>query len=305
MYNYVDTNIFYLTYERTDYMKIGSHVSMAGGLINAAKEAHSYDANTFMIYTGAPQNTKRSPIENLKIEEGHAYMKEHNMSDIVVHAPYIINLASYKESIYTLAVDFLGTEIERTTVLGSDYIVLHPGAFTDKDLDYGIDRISKGLNKVITKDTKPFICLETMAGKGTEIGRNFKEMKRIIDNVELNHKIGICLDTCHLHDSGYDIVNNFDDVMKEFDDTIGLDKIKVIHINGSLNPMGAKKDRHANLGANESNPKGKDYIGFDAIYNIVHSPHLEGKIFILETPWLDKTTNLYKEEIARLRAPRG
>nr|WP_317357589.1 deoxyribonuclease IV [uncultured Tyzzerella sp.] len=283
-------------------MKIGSHVSMSGGLINAAKEAYSYGANTFMIYTGAPQNTKRSPIEKLKIEEGKQFMAQNNISDIVVHAPYIINLASYKEDTYSLAVDFLKKEIERTTAIGSDYIVLHPGSFTDMTAEYGIERIANGLNQVLTEDTKPFICLETMAGKGSEIGRNFEELKAIIDKVDKKDKIGICLDTCHLHDSGYDIINDFDNIMKHFDNVIGLDKIKVIHINGSLNKCGAKKDRHANLGADESNPKGKDYIGFEAIYNIVHSKYLKDKIFILETPWLDAKTNLYKEEIARLRA---
>lgn len=283
-------------------MKIGSHVSMSGGLINAAKEAYSYGANTFMIYTGAPQNTKRSPIEKLKIEEGKEFMSKHNINDIVVHAPYIINLASYKEDIYSLAINFLKQEIERTTAIGSNYIVLHPGSFTDKTAEYGIERIANGLNQVLTEDTKPFICLETMAGKGSEVGRNFEELKAIIDKVELKEKIGICLDTCHLHDSGYDIVNDFDNVMKHFDNIIGLDKVKVIHINGSLNKCGAKKDRHANLGADETNPKGKDYIGFEAIYNIVHSSYLKDKIFILETPWLDAKTNLYKEEIARLRS---
>ena len=282
-------------------MKIGSHVSMSGGLINAAKEAYSYGANTFMIYTGAPQNTKRSPIEKLKIEEGKEFMAKNNISEIVVHAPYIINLASYKEDTYNLAIDFLKQEIDRTTAIGSDYIVLHPGAFTDKTAEYGIERIANGLNEVLTENTKPFICLETMAGKGSEVGRNFEELKAIIDKVDRNEKIGICLDTCHLHDSGYDIVNDFDNVMKHFDNIIGLDKVKVIHVNGSLNKCGAKKDRHANLGADETNPKGKDYIGFDAIYNIVHSNYLKDKIFILETPWLDTKTNLYKEEIAKLR----
>lgn len=282
-------------------MKIGSHVSMSGGLINAAKEALSYGANTFMIYTGAPQNTRRSPIEKLKIEEGQQFMKQHNISDIVVHAPYIINLASYKEDTYTLAKDFLKQEIERTTAIGSDYIVLHPGAYTDKTAEYGIQRIADGLNEILTKETKSFICLETMAGKGSEIGRNFQELKSIIDKVELKEKIAICLDTCHLHDSGYDIVNDFDNVLKQFDEIIGIDKIKVIHINGSLNKCGAKKDRHANLGADETNPKGKDFIGFDAIYNIVHHKDLQNKIFILETPWIDDKTNLYKQEIAMLR----
>lgn len=282
-------------------LKIGSHVSMSGGLLGAAKEAYSYGANTFMIYTGAPQNTKRSPMEKLKVKEGQAFMKAYGLDDIVIHAPYIINLASCKEDTYQLSRDFLKLEIERTTEMGSNYLVLHPGSFTTETLEYGTQRIIDGLNEVITEDTKPFICLETMAGKGSEIGRNFEELKAIIDGVKYSDKIGVCFDTCHVHDSGYDIINNFDEVIAEFDRIIGLDKLKVFHINGSLNVRGARKDRHANLGAGEDNPKGKDHIGRETLYKIVHHPAVQGRPFILETPWLDKKTNLYKEEIAYLR----
>jgi len=282
-------------------IRLGSHVSISGGLINSAKEAASYNSDTFMIYTGAPQNTRRKPIEELKIDEGHIYMNNHGLSDMVVHAPYIINLASFKEDTYNLAVQFLSTEIDRTTAIGSNYIVLHPGAFTSKDLSYGIDRIAKGLNMVLSNETKPFICLETMAGKGTEIGRTFEELAMIIDKVHHNDKIGVCFDTCHTHDSGYDIVNDFDQIITDFDNIIGLDKLKVFHLNGSLNPCGAKKDRHANIGADDSNPRGKDYIGSEAIRYIVHHEVAKNKPLILETPWIDKTTNLYKQEIAMLR----
>ena len=282
-------------------MKIGSHVSIKDGLIGAAKESQSYGATSFMIYTGAPQNTRRSPIESMKIMEGHAYMKEYNLSDFVVHAPYIINLASYKPEIFNLATDFLKIELDRTTALGSKYMVLHPGAFTDMDVDYGIHKIAEGLNMVLDKDTEPFICLETMAGKGTEIGRNFQELAKIIELVEHKDKLGVCLDTCHTHDSGYDIINDFDGVIKEFDEIIGLDRLKVFHINGSLNKRGARKDRHANIGALEDNPKGKDQIRAEALKYIVHHEVAKGKPVILETPWLDKKTNLYKEEIAFLR----
>ena len=263
--------------------------------------SYTYGSSTFMIYTGAPQNTRRSPVETMKIEEGHVFMKEHNLTDFVVHAPYIINLASYKSNIFTLATDFLKIELDRTTTLGSQYLVLHPGAFTDKDADYGIKRIAEGLNMVLEEDTKPFICLETMAGKGTELGRNFEELAQIIQLVDKKEKLGICFDTCHTHDSGYDIIENFDGVMKEFDDIIGLDRLKVLHINGSLNPRGAKKDRHANIGASEDNPKGRDLIGAEALKYIVHHEVAKDKPLILETPWLDKKTNLYKEEIAFLR----
>lgn len=282
-------------------LKIGSHVSMSGGLIAAAKEAYSYGANTFMIYTGAPQNTKRSPIEKLKIKEGTAFMEAYGLSDIVVHAPYIINMASCKEDTYQLAKDFLATELERTAAIGSNYLVLHPGSFTTSTLEEGINRITDGLNEVLTEHTSPIVCLETMAGKGSEIGRNFEELKSIIDKVELKDKIGVCLDTCHVHDSGYDIVDNFEEVIAEFDRIIGLDKLKVFHINGSINPRGAKKDRHANLGATDDNPRGMDYIGKEALYSIVNHPICDNKPVILETPWLDKSTNLYKEEIAYLK----
>ena len=282
-------------------LKIGSHVSMSGGLIAAAKEAYSYGANTFMIYTGAPQNTKRSPLDKLKIPEGQAYMKAYGLSDIVIHAPYIINLASCKEDTYALAKEFLALELDRTAAMGSDYLVVHPGSFTTETLEYGIKRIQDALNEVLTPDTKPTVCLELMAGKGSEVGRNFEELRAIIDGVQLQDKIGICFDTCHAHDGGYDIVNDFDGVMTQFDQIVGLDRLKLFHINGSLNPMGAKKDRHANLGADEENPKGKDHIGRDARYRIVHHEVAKGKPVILETPWLDKKTNLYKEEIAFLK----
>lgn len=283
-------------------MFIGSHVSMSGGLLGAAKETYSYGGNAFMIYTGAPQNTRRKPVEELKIEEGHEFMKEKGIEKIIVHAPYIINLASYKEHIFELATSFLKKEIERTEAIGSDYIVVHPGAYTDKNLDYGINRIAEGLNMVLEENSRPFVCLETMAGKGSEIGSSFEELQMIIEKVELKNKIKVCFDTCHTHDSGYDIVNDFPGVMKEFDDVIGLDRLKVFHLNGSLNERGAKKDRHANLGADKDNPKGKDYIGRDAIYNIAHSDYAKDKILILETPWIDKKTNLYREEIAFLKS---
>lgn len=292
-----------LYYRKVDIMSllIGSHVSISKGLIGAAKEAHSYGANTFMIYTGAPQNTRRKDIKDLKIEEGIKFMEEHDIKDIVIHAPYIINMASHKDSIYELAKEFLAEEIVRTQAIGSNYIVVHPGSYTEKDVNYGINSIAEALNKVLTKDTKPYICLETMAGKGSEVGRSFEELQSIIEKVELKDKIGICFDTCHTHDSGYDIVNNFESVIEEFDKVIGLDRLKVFHLNGSINPKGARKDRHANVGADDTNPRGKDYIGFDALYNVVHHPAAENKPIILETPWLDKKTNLYKEEISALR----
>lgn len=282
-------------------LKLGSHVSMSGGLEGAAREAASYGADTFMIYTGAPQNTRRKPVEELKIEEGWRIIKEQGMSDIVVHSPYIINLASYKEATWQLAKDFLAEELRRTEALGSSLLVLHPGSYTDKDLDYGIDRIVEGLDISMEASGKVVVCLETMAGKGTEVGRTFEELQRIIEKAHFKDRLGICFDTCHTHDSGYDIIGDFEGVLDAFDSIIGLDRLKVFHINGSLNPRGARKDRHANLGADDSNPKGRDHIGREAIRSIVQHPVCDGKPLILETPWLDARTNLYKEEIAYLR----
>lgn len=284
-------------------MKIGSHVSMAGkGLLSAAQEAYSYGANTFMVYTGAPQNTIRKKIEDLYIEEGNAFMKEHGQSDIIVHAPYIINLASPEKRTFRLAIDFLQKEIERTEAIGSQYIVLHPGSHVKTGEDVGLTRIIEGLNEVIQKEQKVKIALELMAGKGSELNYDFNHTAKILDGVNYNDKLVVCFDTCHVHDSGYDIINNFDGVIEEFDKIVGIDRLQVFHINGSLNPRGARKDRHANLGAGEDNPKGRDYIGFDALNYIVHHEAVRNKPCILETPWLDSKTNLYKEEIAALRA---
>ncbi len=277
-------------------IKIGSHVSISGGLISAAKEAHSYGANTFMIYTGAPQNAVRTPIENLKIDEGKEFMANHNLSDIVVHAPYIINVASCKDDNYERSKECLINEIERTKKIGANYLVLHPGSFTTSTYEAGLTRIIYALNDILTPDS-PIICLETMAGKGNEIGRSFKELKDIIDGIILQDKIGVCFDTCHVHDSGYDISNNLDGIFEEFDKVIGLDKLKVFHLNGSLSECGLKKDRHANIVVNENNPKGKNCISTMALYNLVHHPASDNKPIILETPWIDKKTNLYKEEI--------
>lgn len=278
-------------------MKIGSHVSFSNkGLLNATEEAISYGATTFMIYTGAPQNTRRKPMEEQYVPEGLALMKEHGIEDIVVHAPYIINLASYKKDTFGLAVEFLQSEIERTAFMGVENIVLHPGAFTDKDVEYGIARIAQGLDEVLSANGRVNIALETMAGKGTEIGRSFEELAAIMDKVTDNERLRVCFDTCHVHDAGYDIVNDFDGVVEQFDRVIGLDRLAVLHINDSKNPRGARKDRHA--------PVGAGYIGFDAIHRIVHHEVAQGKPIILETPWIGKEKSkqrpMYEAEIALL-----
>ncbi len=281
-------------------LKIGSHVSMKGKkmLLGASEDASSYGSNTFMIYTGAPQNTRRKPIEELNIEAGQEHMKAHNMSDIVVHAPYIINIANTtKPATFDLGVSFLRSEIDRTASLGSNQIVLHPGAHVGAGVDKGIDRIIEGLNEVLTKDDTVQIALETMAGKGTEIGRSFEELARIIDGVTHNEKLSVCLDTCHIHDAGYDIVNDFDDVLNTFDKIVGIDRIKVVHVNDSKNERGAHKDRHENIGFG--------HIGYRALHYIVHHPEFEQLPKILETPFVGEEKNNkkppYKFEIEMLK----
>lgn len=281
-------------------LKIGSHVSFSDkGLLTAAQEAISYGSGTFMIYTGAPQNTRRKPVDALYIEEGKALMEQAGIGEIVVHAPYIVNLGSYKEDTFQLAVSFLQEEIRRTDYIGVRNIVLHPGAYTDKDVEFGISRIAEGLNEVLegTKETNVNIALETMAGKGTEIGRSFEELAAIIDKVQDNKRLTVCMDTCHMHDAGYDLLNDLDGVLEQFDRIVGLDRVAVVHVNDSKNPRGAGKDRHAPIGAG--------WLGHEGIRSIVHHDGLKGRPFILETPWIgkqDKTERpMYEAEIALLR----
>ena len=281
-------------------MLLGSHVSMSGKnmLLGASEEAASYGANTFMIYTGAPQNTRRKSIAELNIMNGLLHMKEHGMSNIVVHAPYIINLGNTtKPETFELGVTFLQEEIKRTAALEATQIVLHPGAHVGAGVDAGIARIVEGLNEVLTDEQPVQIALETMAGKGSEIGRTFDELARIIDGVTHNERLSVCLDTCHVHDAGYNIVEDFDGVLNEFDKIVGLDRLKVLHINDSKNVRGAAKDRHENIGFGE--------IGFDALKYIVHHPQLMHLPKILETPYVGADAKNkkapYKVEIAMLR----
>ena len=283
-------------------IKIGSHVGMAGKemFLASVKEAHSYGANVLMLYTGAPQNTRRKEIKDLNIEAGWEYAKENGIDEIVVHAPYIINLANtVKPETFELAVEFLEKEIRRTAAMRSKILVLHPGSALDAGADAGIAQAVKGLNMVLDgNEDEVYIALETMAGKGSEIGRTFEELKMIYDGVHKKERLRVCFDTCHVNDAGYDIVNDYEGVFQKFDEVIGLDQIAVFHINDSLNPLGAHKDRHANIGAGT--------IGFETLQRIVHAPRFIKIPKILETPWLcaagetKKTIPPYKEEIERL-----
>lgn len=282
-------------------MLIGSHVSMSGKkmLEGSAEEAHQFGESTFMIYTGAPQNTRRKSIEDLNIEKGHEVMNKYGLSNLVVHAPYIINIANTtKPEVFQLGVDFLQNEIERTQALGAKDIVLHPGAHVGAGAEKGIQQIIKGLNEVLTHDNDVRIALETMAGKGSEVGRTFEEIAQIIDGVTHNDRLSICFDTCHTHDAGYNIKDDFDGVLNEFDKIIGLDRIKVVHVNDSKNEQGAHKDRHENIGFG--------HIGFDALNYVVHHDAFKDIPKILETPYVgeDKKNKKapYKFEIEMLKA---
>lgn len=281
---------------------IGSHVSFKSGkqLVGSVVEALSYGSNTFMFYTGAPQNTSRSAIDENLTQEAFELMKENGIEprNIIVHAPYIINLANDGSS-YDFAIKFLKEEIKRVDKLGMKYLVLHPGSHVGLGIDKGLDNIINGLNFVLSEDNDVIVCLETMAGKGSELGTSFEQIKKIIDGVKLNNKLMVCLDTCHINDAGYDL-NNFDEVLDEFDNVIGLDKLACIHVNDSKNEKGSHKDRHENIGLGT--------IGFDNLIKVIYNERLDGIPKILETPYIGDTDDSkerlyppYKFEIEMIR----
>ncbi len=280
---------------------IGSHVSFnkKEQLIGSVKEALSYNANTFMFYTGAPQNTNRASIDDSITLSALELMKENNidLKNVVVHAPYIVNPANNAN--FDFNVNFLKQEIERVESLGVTKLVLHPGSYVKLTHDEGIKNIIDTLNQVIRKDMTVKILLETMSGKGTELGTNFDDLKYIIDNIEYNKNVGICLDTCHLNDAGYDIFK-FDEILDEVDSKIGLEKVGCIHINDSKNLKSSHKDRHENIGLGT--------IGFDALINVIYNKRLDNIPKILETPYVtnsdeskDKIYPPYKFEIEMIR----
>ncbi|MBE0701378.1 MAG: deoxyribonuclease IV [Acholeplasmataceae bacterium] len=279
-------------------LRIGSHVSMSGDemYLGSVKEALSYDANAFMVYTGAPQNTIRKNLEQLKIDEAVAWMKEKGLDfdNVVVHAPYIINLANPDPEKRAFAIRFLTEEVRRTAAMHVSQIVLHPGSAVGKDREQAIKWIAEGVNKVIenTKDLKVRIALETMAGKGNEVGKTFEELKAIIDLIENSKRVSVCFDTCHTHDAGYAIKADFAGVMQTFDKIVGKERISVFHINDSKNDIGAAKDRHENFGFG--------FIGFEALMTVVNHPDFEHIPKILETPYVNDNPP-YKHEIEMIK----
>ena len=276
---------------------IGSHVGYKkdSGLVGVVKEALSYKANTFMFYTGAPQNTIRSSIDLNNVKEAYKLMEENNINkdNVIVHAPYIINLANGDESKFNFSCNFLSEELKRVNKFGMKYLVLHPGSHVGEGVETGISNIVKALNLVLSKDdSNVMILLETMAGKGSEVGKTFEEIKAIMDGVNYKNRIGVCIDTCHLNDAGYDLTN-FTEVLNTFDKIIGIDKIKCIHINDSKNILGSHKDRHENIG--------KGTIGLDTLLEVINNPKLKDVPKILETPYIDGHAP-YKEEIELIKS---
>ncbi len=275
---------------------IGSHVGFNKDtqLLGSLKEALSYKANSFMFYTGAPQNTNRCQINEDLTKEALELMKDNSIDvrNVIVHAPYIINLCN--ETNFDFSVNFLTEEIKRVSKLGIKSMVLHPGSHVGLGIDKGIENISLGINKALSnnKDSDVVILLETMAGKGSEVGSKLEEIKQIIDNIEDKKHIGVCLDTCHLNDAGYDM-SDFDKYLDDFDKTIGLDYVKCIHVNDSKNIISSHKDRHENIGFGT--------IGFDNLMNIIYNKRIENIPKILETPYVDKKYAPYKFEIEMIR----
>lgn len=270
-------------------MKIGSHVGLKEPLMfkGSVLEAKSYGANCFMIYTGAPQTTKRKRIDELKIEDAN------NDLEFIVHAPYIVNLANQDPEKRQFSIEFLSEEVIRTEQMGSNIMVLHPGNHLNQGVEEGIRLIAEGLIKILenTKESNVIIALETMAGKGSEVGKTFEELQEIIKRVN-SERIGVCFDTCHVSDAGYDLTN-YDKVIEEFDNIIGIDKIKAFHINDSKNDLGSHKDRHENIGFGS--------IGFDILYKVVSDERFKEIPHILESPYVEGFAP-YKYEIEMLKS---
>lgn len=285
-------------------MKIGSHVGNSGILMlkGSVLEALSYNATCFMVYMGAPQNTFRKPLHMMNIEDFKYILEGHdlNIEDVIVHAPYIVNLGQIDEEKHNFGVRFLIDEIRKIEACGMKYMVLHPGAYVKATLEQGLNQIIKGVNLILANTSSVTILLETMAGKGTECGRTFEELAYIINNIYDKTRIGVCLDTCHIHDAGYDLVNDYEGVIKEFDEKIGLEYLKTIHVNDSKNIRGAHKDRHENIGFG--------FIGFETLLKVIYDERFKDIPKILETPYIPSPTDKdlsyppYKEEIEMIKS---
>lgn len=271
-------------------LNIGCHLSISKGFYELGLEALKINANTFQFFTRNPRGGKAKELDSEDISKLEKLMKENNFAEPLAHAPYTLNACSADERTREFAFETMKDDLNRLEKLPCKLYNFHPGSHVGQGVDVGIEQISEMLNKILTKEQTTTVLLETMSGKGTEVGRSFEELKRIIDNVIIKEKIGVCLDTCHINDAGYDIVNNLDGVIEKFDRIIGLDKLKAIHLNDSLNELGAHKDRHAKIG------EGK--IGIEALVKVINHPKLKHLPFFLETP---NELDGYAKEIQLLR----
>lgn len=269
---------------------IGPHISISKGFAKAAETAVDIGANTFQFFSRNPRGGNAKEFNQKDIEKFQKIRTENNFGPLLAHAPYTMNLGGAKDEVYEFAKRVIKEDIERMDSLGVEYLCFHPGSHVGGGIDFGIDRIADGLNQAIKGNEKIMVLLETMSGKGTEIGYDFSHLKQIIDKVEHNERLGICLDTCHIFSAGYDIVNNLDGVLDEFDLIIGLDKLKAVHLNDSMMPFGNKKDRHSVIGEGE--------IGLEAIIKFMTHPKLSHLPFYLETPLEDEG---HKEEIKMIK----
>lgn len=271
-------------------LNIGCHLSISKGFYELGLDALKINANTFQFFTRNPRGGKAKELDEEDIKALEKLMKENNFAQALAHAPYTLNACSADKRTRQFAFETMKDDLERLERLPCKLYNFHPGSHVGQGIDVGIEQISDMLNKILKKEQTTIVLLETMAGKGSEVGKTFEELKCIIDRVSLKEKIGVCLDTCHIHDAGYDIKNNLDGVLNEFDKIIGLEKLKAIHLNDSLNEKGTHKDRHAKIG------EGK--IGSDALVNVINHPKLKNLPFFLETP---NELDGYKNEIEFLR----
>ncbi len=271
-------------------LHIGCHLSSSNGYLAMGKAALAMKADTFAFFTRNPRGGKAKDIDIRDVNAFLDFSRENNFAKLVAHAPYTMNLCAAKENVRTFAHEIFADDLHRMEVTPGNYYNFHPGSHVGQGSSQGIEMIADELNQVLSPSQHTTVLLETMAGKGTEIGRNFEELQAIISKVTLQEKLGICLDTCHIWDGGYDIVNNLDNVLSEFDHIIGLDRLKAVHLNDSLNPCGSHKDRHAKIGEGQ--------IGLDALTRVINHPKLRELPFILETP---NDNDGYAHEIAILR----
>ena len=272
-------------------IKIGCHLSVSKGFAKMAEEALRINADTLQFFSRNPRGSKAKDIDEKDAEKFLKICKEHNFGKIIAHAPYTLNPCSKDEKVREFALQTMADDLKRLEILGGVFYNFHPGSHVGQGSDEGIRLITETINKAAKKEYSTTILLETMAGKGTEIGRNFEELKKIIDGVEEGIKIGVCMDTCHVFDGGYDIVNNLDGVLAEFDKIIGLEYLKALHLNDSMNPMGSHKDRHQKIG--------EGYIGIKTFENIVNNKFLKELPMCLETP---NDIDGYRKEIDILRS---